>query len=233
MNAGESSSWLQLRNLEFSHGGRMILRNISIDIEPGELILLTGHNGSGKTTLLRIISGLLPPDRAELVYANRHHSYGIGSRNFLRANTCYLHQHPYLFDATVFKNIAYGLKRRGKSRTEINARVHEALQAAGLEHLAERHSHALSGGEKQRVAMLRAWVLSPKLMLLDEPVTNMDKPARQRGFSLINQMRDDGIAVIVTSHDPQHGELNISNHLHLYQGRMVRKKTPFTHRQAV
>ncbi|MCB1859645.1 MAG: ABC transporter ATP-binding protein [Gammaproteobacteria bacterium] len=216
--------WLTLWKLSFSRGDRIILRDISLSIRPGDLTLLTGHNGAGKTTLLRILSGLLPPDYAELEYHGSKHPYDRQSRSFLRRNTCYLHQQPYLFDATVFDNIAYGLRRRGLCKQDITERIKTALQATDLEYLAQRHSHQLSGGEQQRVAMVRAWILSPQLMLLDEPVANMDKPSRRKGLSLINHMRRDGIAVILSSHDPQHGELEITRHLHLYQGSMAIKE---------
>ena len=147
------------------------------------------------------------------------------NRGILRDNSCYLHQQPYLFDAPVFDNVAYGLRRRGLDSSEIERMVGEALEATALDHLRRRHCSELSGGEKQRVAMVRAWVLAPRLLLLDEPVANMDKPSRGKCLALINQMQRDNIAVVLTSHDPQQGELHISRHLHLYQGRMVDKSS--------
>lgn len=218
--------WLKLRGLDFSRRGRKILQDISLDIAPGELILLTGQNGSGKTTLLRILSGLLRPDRVELIQPNGLAGHWRRSSAFLRRSTCYLHQQPYLFDGSVYDNLAYGLKHRGMERSALRERVTAALRATDLEHLSYRHSGELSGGEKQRVAMVRAWILAPRLMLLDEPVANMDKPSRRQGLALINQMRQDQIAVVVTSHDPQHGELSITRHLHLYMGKMIEKGTP-------
>jgi len=215
--------WLRLRNLQFSRKGRGILHDLSLDLSPGELILLTGPNGSGKTTLLRIIAGLLAPDRALLDTRERQQLDWQSCSPYLRAHSCYLHQQPYLFDASVYDNIAYGLKCQKLQRAEIEARVRDGLERATLEHLAQRHSRELSGGEQQRVAMLRAWVLAPRLMLLDEPVANMDKLARRQCLSLINQLQQDRIGVILTSHEPQQGRLNITRHLHLYQGEMTEK----------
>ncbi len=215
--------WLRLRDLQFSRKGRSILHNISLDLSPGELILLTGPNGSGKTTLLRIIAGLLAPDHALLDTRERKQLNWRSCSPYLRAQSCYLHQQPYLFDTSVYDNIAYGLKCRKLQRAKIEARVREGLERASLEHLAQRHSRELSGGEQQRVAMLRAWVLAPRLMLLDEPVANMDKLARQQCLSLINELQQDKIGVILTSHEPQQGKLNITRHLHLYQGEMMEK----------
>ncbi len=145
------------------------------------------------------------------------------SRRLLRQQICYLHQQPYLFDGSVADNIAYGLKRRGLNRVEIESRVVEALQLISLEHLADRNGRALSGGERQRVAIARAWALSPRLMLLDEPIAGLDKRARRQCHQLINRLHEQQIGVILTSHDPQHGELNFNRHIHLYAGELTEK----------
>ena len=227
MNNPDETVWLALRNINFSRAGRSILSDISLRFCSRELILLTGHNGSGKTTLLRILAGLLNPDSATIEF-NGNKLTGGWRRNLgiLRESCCYLHQQPYLFDGSVFDNVAYGLRRRGIDGSEIERMVAEALDATALGHLRRRHCGELSSGEKQRVAMVRAWVLTPRLLLLDEPLANMDKPSRSKCLALINQMQEDRISVVLTSHDPQQGELHISRHLHLYQGRMERKNLP-------
>lgn len=228
MSSGFNPSWLKLQGIDFSRSGQHILCDISLQFYSTELTLLTGPNGSGKTTLLRILAGLLKPDRATVSIDNNQWRPGSWSRHQanLRHDVCYLHQHPYLFDASVFDNVAYGLRRRGLDNDQIRHLVNEALQATSLDHLSRRHCTKLSGGEKQRVAMVRTWVLKPRLLLLDEPVANMDKTSRNRCFALINQMQQDKIAVVLTSHEPQLGELQLSRHLHLYQGRMTVKELP-------
>jgi energy-coupling factor transporter ATP-binding protein EcfA2 len=227
VNESNSLPWLALKGINFKRAGRTILSDVSLQFDRRELTLLTGHNGSGKTTLLRILAGLLRPDSATLELNGGEKSASwMRSRGTLRDNSCYLHQQPYLFDASVFDNVAYGLRRRGLAGTEINRLVVEALETTELGHLRLRHCNELSGGEKQRVAMVRAWVLMPRLLLLDEPVANMDKPSRCKCLALINQMHRDNIAVVFTSHDPQQGDLHISRHLHLYQGRMICKHSP-------
>ena len=224
MNSADPT-WLRLEGVSFRRGGRTILGNLSIDFAQHELTLLTGHNGSGKTTLLRILAGLLQPDSCTLeLNGSRPRAGWRHCRQLLRSHSCYLHQQPYLFDATVFDNIAYGLRRRGVPAGRIRPQVEAALATTRLEHLAQRHCQQLSGGEKQRVAMVRAWVLRPRLLLLDEPVANMDKPSRRQCYELLNRMREDDIAVLLTSHDPQQGDLEITRHLHLYRGEMSRKE---------
>jgi energy-coupling factor transporter ATP-binding protein EcfA2 len=216
--------WLDIRNLEFSRNERTILESISLGIFPGDLTLLTGHNGSGKTTLLRIMAGLLQPDAGLFSLEGKTQSNWRRSRNLLRKNVCYLHQRPYLFDGSVFDNVSYGLRRRKIDKRRIQSLVMDALANASLEHLSGRNSRELSGGEQQRVAIVRAQVLNPRLMLLDEPLANMDKQSRRQCLAMINQLHREQVSVIFTSHDPQQGELNISRHLHLYQGTLSLKK---------
>lgn len=217
--------WLNVSDLTFYRGERLILNNAALSLTEGELVLLTGHNGSGKTTLLRILAGLLPAHHACFEQGGKVRSWQQ-SKGYLRDQVCYLHQQPYLFDTTVFENIAYGLKRKGLSRQTVDARVAEILELIDLKHLAQRKSHELSGGEKQRVAIARAWVLSPRLVLLDEPVANLDKRSRQQCQQLINQLQEHNIGAIFTSHDPQHGELNLTRHIHLYEGEIIHKQRP-------
>jgi tungstate transport system ATP-binding protein len=211
--------WLKMQGLTFLRGDRTILKEISIDFRAADLTLLTGHNGSGKTTLLRILAGLQKPQQVYFEIAGKNLKWRQSYR-FLRDQICYLHQNPYLFDGSVYDNISYGLKRHRLGRQAIQAKVDEALELISLEHLAQRHSRELSGGEKQRVAIARAWVLAPRMMLLDEPVSNLDKRSRGICYELINRLQQQQIGVIYTSHEPQAGHLKINRHLHLYEGEM-------------
>ncbi|WP_428609698.1 energy-coupling factor ABC transporter ATP-binding protein [Sedimenticola sp.] len=222
MTLDRTRPWLKLERLSFNRGDRPILKDISLAFQPGELTLLTGQNGSGKTTLLRILAGLLKPQQVGFQIDDQQRKWRQSYR-FLREHICYLHQHPYLFDCSVAENIAYGLKRKKLGRQAISTRVGEALELISLEHLAQRNCQELSGGEKQRVAIARAWVLAPRLMLLDEPVSNLDKRSRGICYDLINQLQQQQIGVIYTSHEPQIGRLNLSRHIHLYNGELTTK----------
>lgn len=232
MTADSYQPWLKLQDLTFNRGERTILKNLSLEFSNGELILLTGQNGSGKTTLLRILAGLLKPGEARFEIAGSRRNWRQSYR-LLREQICYLHQHPYLFDSSVADNIAYGLKRKKLSRQAIGARVAEALELISLEHLARRNCRELSGGEKQRVAIARAWALAPRLMLLDEPVSNLDKRSREICYDLINQLQQQHIGVVYTSHEPQTGKLNLSRHIHLYEGELSTKSTRTAYPAAV
>jgi len=222
VSTNNAHPWLKLQNLTFNRGERTILKNLSLDFGKGELILLTGQNGSGKTTLLRILAGLLKPAQVSFEIAGQQRNWRQ-SYHYLREQVCYLHQQPYLFDSSVSDNIAYGLKRKKLGRRAIRSRVAEALELISLEHLAERNCHELSGGEKQRVAIARAWAIAPRLMLLDEPVSNLDKRSREISYDLINQLQQQQIGVVYTSHEPQTGKLRLNRHIHLYEGELTTK----------
>jgi tungstate transport system ATP-binding protein len=131
-----------------------------------------------------------------------------------------LHQHPYLFDGSVFDNVAYGLRCRRVPSAEIQRIVSEALAWAGLSHLTQRHAQCLSGGERQRVALTRARVLSPRLLLLDEPTASMDKEAREQTYFLLRRLQHENLSIILTSHE-LHEDSRLSNHvLTLEHGRL-------------
>lgn len=219
----------RIKNLTLNRNKQTILTDISIHLHSGNFILMTGQNGSGKSTLLKVISGLTKPDSFTL--CKNSHNAGqkkyswSAARKYLRQNFCYLHQTPYLFNSTVYENIAYGLKRRGLSKDKIDHLVNEILHKISLQHLTKRPSNTLSGGEKQRVAIARSWVIRPAFILLDEPFANMDKRSRSTSYDIINQLKEDNIGIILTSHDAHSGELNFNKHLHLYQG-TLREKTP-------
>lgn len=222
---------LKLGDINYKRNKQIILHNLNFEISSENFILMTGQNGSGKSTLLKIMAGLLKPDSFDLSYKQCVQTNSIEKKNswsaakkFLRQNFCYLHQTPYLFSGTVYDNIAYGLRHQGLSRSEISHKVSEALKIIALTHLGNRNSYALSGGEKQRVAIARSWVIHPAFILLDEPFANMDKHSRNSAYDIINQLKEDNIGIILTSHDPHSGELDFNRHMHLHQGGMIEKQ---------
>ena len=131
------------------------LDHVSLEIDQGSFICLSGPSGSGKTTLFKIMSGLLRPDSIQVDYQGRQMNWKQ-AKPVLQRDIIYLHQQPYLFDASVADNVAYGLYRRGESKNSVQKKVFQALDWANLSHLAQRHAKHLSGGEKQRVALTRA-----------------------------------------------------------------------------
>lgn len=203
--------------------GRRLLNIARLDIPAGACLLLTGENGAGKTTLLKIVAGLEAPDCAEIEYQGRRLAWHAAQPHY-RRDVIYLHQQPYLFDSSVTDNIAYGLRRAGVAKAEIAQRVEQALEWAGLDALATRNARKLSGGEQQRVALTRAWVLSPRVLLLDEPLASMDHEARERSYFLIQRLKSEGIGVVIASHEVERLAAVADVHLRLDAG-MLRADT--------
>ena len=191
---------LTLRGLRKRHGDRMLLDIDALALQESSAYVLTGVNGAGKSTLLRILAGLEHGDCERVEYEGkpvRLHPYP----RELRRSIVYVHQHPIMFSTTVADNIAYGLRAHGAEDASIAQDVERALAWAGVTHARETSPGKLSGGEKQRVALARAKVLRPKLLLLDEPTSNLDGPAREQVIALIPTLLEEGTTVVMACHD--------------------------------
>jgi tungstate transport system ATP-binding protein len=200
--------------------GRRLLEIDELSIHRGRCLLLTGPNGVGKTTLLKILSGLEPPDHALVDYRGMRMLWPAARRRY-RRDVIYLHQQAYLFDRSVKDNVTYGLRGLGLSRAQLAERVECALEWAGLTHLAGRNARELSGGEKQRVALTRALVLTPQVLLLDEPFSGLDEESRSRTGFLIQRLKSEQVGVVVTSHELPPLAGIVDEHLELRACRLV------------
>ena len=192
---------LGVRGLRKRHGERLLFDIERIEIATHSAYVLTGINGAGKSTLLRVLGGL---ERAEIDSLRfdtedvlRVHPYPRA----LREAIVFVHQHPILFSTSVAHNIGYGLQMRKLPQDEIARAVEAAMAWAGVTHLQGTDPTKLSGGEKQRVALARARVLQPKLLLLDEPTSNLDGAAREQVIALIPTLVEAGSSVVIACHD--------------------------------
>jgi len=210
---------LLFRGIEKTYAETNILRNVDISLYPGKCFLLSGNNGSGKTTLLKIIAGLEVPSRAEIELSGKSHSWKSAIRS-IRREIIYLHQQPYLFSGTVESNVSYGLRFTKLNRKQLRESVKEALEWAGLADVAKHQAKTLSGGVQQRVAFTRAWILKPKVLLLDEPMTNMDIESREKACDLLKRMKSEGMSIVVTSHDMNIFDDLIDSHFSLSDGKL-------------
>jgi tungstate transport system ATP-binding protein len=168
---------IQIKSLEVKRGGVTILDVPSLLIQEGEMLALIGPNGAGKTTLLQTLSYLLKPFQGEIFFKGKR----VEANHFVleyRRKLAMVFQEPLLFDATVFENVASGLKIRGMRRDEIRGRATEELERFGISHLKDRSARTLSGGEAQRTNLARAFALRPEIFLLDEPFASLDPPTR-------------------------------------------------------
>ena len=188
---------LNATNLIKRFGARQLFSIDTLNLKEGDSIHLNGDNGVGKTTLMKILAGLDEPCEGQVSVTPVKRK--LWSSN-LHPRVIYLHQSPYIFSGTVRENLAYGLKLRGSSRQQTNDAVDKALSWSRLEPLAHQQAYSLSGGEKQRLALARAWVLNPGLLFLDEPTANLDKKSVQNVAELVADLQNCGTAIMVSSH---------------------------------
>ena len=184
-----------------------ILRNVNAVFQRGEIAGIHGPSGSGKTTLLKIIAGLDRPDRGEVIVDgyNLNMLDDLGLSMIRNTIVAYIPQDYGIIDElTVRENIELPLLVGGVSREEIDKKVSEVLKYIGLENKASSKPHRLSGGERQRIAIARALVTTPTVLLADEPTANLDWRNAIRVAELFHKIRDDfGTTVIIVTHDPR------------------------------
>ena len=214
-----SGPLLVFRGIEKTFAETNILKNVDISLYPGKCILLSGNNGSGKTTLLKIIAGLETPSRAEIELSGKSHSWKSTIRS-IRREIIYLHQQPYLLSGTVESNVSYGLRFTHLNRKQLRESLKEALEWAGLADVAKHQAKTLSGGVQQRVAFTRAWILKPKVLLLDEPMANMDIESREQACDLLKRMKSEGMSIVITSHDKNIFDGLIDSDFSLSEGKL-------------
>jgi tungstate transport system ATP-binding protein len=219
------SALLKVTSLVKSFGDRRLLDIDSLTLDAGNVYALTGDNGSGKSTLLRILAGLESADALIFEFAGAKVN-GAGYPASMRRDIIYVHQHPYLFNTSVEANIEYGLKMRGIDVATRKASAREAMAWAGLDRVALVPPKRLSGGEKQKVAIARAKVLNPRLLLVDEPTANLDRNAREQIVALLNATASATASanncVVVACHDQEIIDLPHVVRLHLEDGKISR-----------
>jgi len=192
---------LEVRGMSKSFGARAVLKNISLNIASGEFLTLLGESGSGKTTLLRLVAGFEQPTAGAVwMSGERLDTLPPYKR---RVNTVF--QHYALFPhLSVRENVAYGLRVKKISATEIGGRVEEALRMVKMQEFADSQPSKLSGGQQQRVALARALINRPLLLLLDEPLSALDANLRKQMQSELKALqRELGITFLFVTHDQE------------------------------
>lgn len=190
---------LSIKNLSKSYGGKEILKGCTFEFERGVYAVM-GPNGAGKSTLLRVCALLERPDRGEVLYRNDEGAVEEGIS--LRRRLTLVLPRAGIFNTTVAKNAAYGLKVRGLREHEIGERVHEALRTVGLLERAKQNALTISSGEAQRLALARAMVIGPEVLFLDEPTASVDEENVEIIENLILDMRKRGSpTVVMATHD--------------------------------
>ena len=189
---------LSFKGVSKGYDDVQILNEIDIDIESGHFYTLLGPSGCGKTTILKLIAGFEYPDQGEVIYQNK--PIGKLPPNKRKVNTVF--QDYALFPhLNVFDNIAYGLKLKKLSKSEIKRKVTEALQLVKLSGYEHRQIQGMSGGQKQRVAIARALAMEPEVMLFDEPTSALDPELVGEVLKVMQGLAEEGRTMIVVTHE--------------------------------
>lgn len=166
-------SLIIVKNLSKSYEGQSVIKDLNFTVSKGEKVAVIGPNGSGKTTLIRML-GLLESPTSGYVYFDGEKITDTIKKWRIRRRMAVVFQRPAVLNASVYENITVGLKIRGEKRTEFHGRIEEVLEGFNLIELKDKNARTLSGGEKQLLALARAIILEPELLLLDEPTSNLD-----------------------------------------------------------
>jgi len=205
INTPAATPILQLSGVSKVFGGATVVNNVNLQIESGEIFTLLGPSGCGKTTTLRLVAGLETPDAGGILLQGRPMASPdrrINVPPHKRDMGMVFQSYAIWPHMTVFENVAYPLQARRVAASDVRERVYEALSLVSLTHLADRPGPLLSGGEQQRVALARALVYQPRLLLLDEPFSNLDARLRnQMRIELKLLQRKLNISVMMVTHD--------------------------------
>lgn len=182
-----------------------VLKGVSLSIEKGEILAIIGPSGAGKTTLLRLIDQLDQPASGKMFFDGTAVTPRL--RTSVRRQISMVLQKPVVFDASVYDNVAYPLKVRRHDRKAIPEKVNSMLKTVGLDGCQKRKARTLSGGETQKVALARALITDPQVLLMDEPTANLDPVSLNTIEELILRFnRDNGVAIVLATHEMAQGQ---------------------------
>jgi ABC-type Fe3+/spermidine/putrescine transport system ATPase subunit len=215
---------LFLQGISKEYENKRVVENVSLEIPDGELLTLVGHSGCGKTTLLRLISGLVHPDTGRIwIDGQDVTDIPAEKRDVVMVFQDYL-LFPHL---TVGENIAFGLKMKGYPKKKRLEKAQELLQLMQLPDLEKRYPSQLSGGQQQRVALARALALEPKLLLLDEPLSNLDPKLRDELRDLILKLHKGlNMTTVLVTHDRDEAMMMADRIAVMYYGKLLQVDKP-------
>ena len=207
---------LRLEGIKKNYRDVKALDEVAFKAEGGRIIAMLGANGAGKTTLLRINAGLERPDKGN-IYFNDHH---ITDKDLRQISTL-VFQRTAMFSTSVYDNLAYGLKLRGKRDSEIKEKITETLHDVGLDNFEKRKAKRTSGGEQQRIALARAFLLEPKILLLDEPTANLDPYSAMIIEKAIKKRKSRENIIVMATHNLSQAKRLGDEIAHIHGGKIV------------
>ncbi|NTB87554.1 ABC transporter ATP-binding protein [Agrobacterium tumefaciens] len=221
---------LNVRDLKVRLGSNDILKGVSVSFKQGDVVALLGQSGSGKTTLLRSIAGLEQPSAGTITVDDRVIFDAATATNLppeKRGLGLVFQSYALWPHKTVFDNVAYGMRLRGVDRASLALRVKAAMDGIGIGHLGDRLPHQLSGGQQQRVALARAMVYDPPVILLDEPLSNLDAKLREEARIWIRGLiKESGRTAVFVTHDQEEALAVADKVVLLDGGTIVQSGTP-------
>jgi tungstate transport system ATP-binding protein len=207
---------IRLSNVRLNAAERTLLDGVDLTIGGDGITVFLGPNGAGKSLLMRLLSGILIPDVGSIEWnGGRLPAAGIAM----------MFQQPMLLRASVFANVALALKPLGMKAADIRRQTMDVLQRVGLGHRSEDSARLLSGGEKQRLALARAWVTKPRMLLLDEPTASLDPTATDAVEAIIREIRTEGAKILMATHNLGQA-MRISDDIVFIESGKVREQSP-------
>ena len=223
-NDPDAKPLIQFQNVTKRFGDFTAINDLSIDIFEREFFALLGPSGCGKTTLMRMLAGFETPTEGTILLAGQDISPIPPNK---RAVNMMFQSYALFPHLNIYDNIAFGLKREGMPKIDMDARVEEMLRLTRLERFARRKPHQISGGQRQRVALARSLAKSPKLLLLDEPLGALDKKLRQdTQFELMDIQEKTGTTFVIVTHDQEEAMTVASRVAVMDEGKLIQVSTP-------
>lgn len=215
---------LTVTNLSKRYGETPVVRSLNIEVASGEMVALLGPSGCGKTTTMRMIAGLLPPDTGDIRFDGRSVLKTPAER---RGAVMVFQKHLLFPHLSIVENVAFGLKMRGVAARTRRQQAEAMLEHVRLAGLGSRRPHELSGGQQQRVALARALVVNPDVLLLDEPLSNLDANLRVEMRQLIRSLQQEfGITTIFVTHDQEEAVMLADRIALMMEGELLQFDTP-------
>jgi tungstate transport system ATP-binding protein len=207
---------LRVEAIQKSYRAAKALESVSFNMEGGKIFVLIGVNGAGKTTLLRILAGVEKPDAGKLFFNDQELSCVE-----LRQAATLVFQRTIFFSRSVYDNLAFGLRIRGQKGLEAKQKIADALTSVGLKNFEKRRAKKTSGGEQQRIALARAFLLEPKILLLDEPTANLDPNSTRIIEKAILSEKKSNTIIVLATHNFGQAKRLADIVIHVHEGKIV------------